>query len=331
MTSTISLAEIAATVSCVFAVWMAVEMVFLLHYRRKAELRVAIDACTDIAVTRDLLAAIAADGADSPNTAFEQASTADRLRAARRLIQLVRGRDRERLFEICERASLFDNALNQLSSSVELRRIDSVRELALFGSAACIGGLRRCLANDASPFVRFQAAVALSDLGHLPPCRELLPMLNFGHWPLTKMHAGLFRSIATNECEAVINLSLDEAFRRERPVLVDALGWTGDFSVLPALERHANDSDPEVRCAALRSTRRVGHPAAALWVPALLLDPSDSVRIQAVRACGDLGLRETVPLLQSLVRNPSWWVRTRATEALDKLRVGRPGDMALVA
>lgn len=314
-------AAIAFCASCAFAAWMIFEMLFLLFNRWAAERHELSERETDVAITRDMLAALNESGSDHAFDDFNTASRVQRLRAARRLIQLVRGDDRERLFAISENAHLFDETLSQLDSPIVVRRLESVRELELFGSPACVEGLKRCMARDKNAEVRLHAAVALANLDQAPDCQELMTMLDLGRGPLTKMHVGLFRQIAARDCAAIVALSEDEAFCDQRAMLVDALGWTENFNVLTTLERHGHDADPEVRCAALRAARRIGHPAASSWVASALLDPSEPVRIQAVQACGDLGLRDTVPILLSLAQNPSWWVRTRATEALDKLRL----------
>ncbi len=322
---------IALAVSCAFAAWMILEMVFLLIHRWSAERREASDKRMDLVLTRDVLEALDENEPEHVLCHFHAASKTERLRAMRHLIQLVRGDDREQLFEISERAHLFDETLRQLDSPIEARRIESVRELELYGTVSCIEGLERCLAHDKSPTVRLQAAVALATLGHLPECRHLLTRLDLTQRPLTRMHASLFRSIASSNFPAIVDLSYDDAFIEQRPMLVDALGWTANFDVLATLGQHGHDSNPEVRCAAIRAARRIGHPAAAEWITALLVDPSEPVRIQAVQACGDLGLRETVPILLSLAQHQSWWVRTRATEALDKLRSSPLTGVSLLA
>lgn len=322
---------IALGVSCAFAAWMILEMVFLLVHRWSAERREASDKRIDIMLTRDVLEALDESDAHDVLRHFDAASKAEQLRAMRHLIQLVRGDDRDRLFEICERAHLFDETLRKLGSPIKARRIESVRELELYGTASCVEGLERCLAQDKSPTVRLQAAVALANLGHLPECRHLLTRLDLTHRPLTRMHASLFRSIAGRDFPTMVDLSFDDAFVDQRPMLVDALGWTANYDALAGLDQHGHDTNPEVRCAAIRAARRIGHPAAAVWITALLVDPSEPVRIQAVQACGDLGLRETVPILLSLAQHQSWWVRTRATEALQKLRSASPGGISVLA
>ncbi len=322
---------IALGVSCAFAAWMILEMVFLLVHRWSAERREASDKRMDLMLTRDVLEALDESDAHDVLRHFDAASKVEQLRAMRHLIQLVRGDDRDRLFEICERTHLFDETLRKLGSPIKARRIESVRELELYGTASCVEGLERCLAHDKSPTVRLQAAVALANLGHLPECRHLLTRLDLTDRPLTRMHASLFRSIAGRDFPTMVDLSFDDVFVDQRPMLVDALGWTANYDALAALDQHGRDTNPEVRCAAIRAARRIGHPAAAVWITALLVDPSEPVRIQAVQACGDLGLRETVPILLSLAQHQSWWVRTRATEALQKLRSAPPGGISVLA
>jgi HEAT repeat protein len=55
----------------------------------------------------------------------------------------------------------------------------------------------------------------------------------------------------------------------------------------------------------------------------LLLDSTDIVRIQAIQACAKLGAKDAIPILTALIENPSWWVRTRAKQALEILRPGQ--------
>ena len=316
MTGGGGIAGVAVMVSCGFAAWMVVEMAFLLHRRRMEERDAAICSRCDVDVTRDLLTAISDVDGTHRFDAFNRASSVDRLRAARHLIQLVRGADRERLFQIAEHAGLFAPAFDLLSSGVPVRRIEGVRELEQFAGRTCIEGLQRCLSTDTTHDVRLEAAAALARLGELPELPSLIVALDLEHAPLTRMHAAVFRSVAARDCDALLALTFDETRLRVRPMLVEALGWTESFSVLDALAQHGCDTDPEVRCAALRSARRIGHPASSPWIMPCLSDGSEQVRIQAIQACGSLGLVETMPVLRDMAQNPSWWVRTRAAEAL---------------
>lgn len=55
------------------------------------------------------------------------------------------------------------------------------------------------------------------------------------------------------------------------------------------------------------------------------------VRVQAAKAIGRAGDRRDIPLLEQMLRDPEWWVRYRAAEALTELpAVGRQELAALV-
>ena len=99
--------------------------------------------------------------------------------------------------------------------------------------------------------------------------------------------------------------------------------------MLPILADFAQSDDLELRIAGLKAARQLGHPGVRTWVLPMLLDPVDEVRVQAARTCGQLGLIEAIPLLSRLVENSSWWVRTRAAEALALLRAGQPAPFAI--
>jgi HEAT repeat protein len=102
---------------------------------------------------------------------------------------------------------------------------------------------------------------------------------------------------------------------KRRAMLVDALGWSGDMSVLPTLEKAAQSKDVEVRAAALRAASQLGHPSVP-WVLDMLEDESEIVRLQAANSCAVLRLRSAVPRLQKLLSDDVLWVRLRAEEAI---------------
>jgi HEAT repeat protein len=122
----------------------------------------------------------------------------------------------------------------------------------------------------------------------------------------------------------VAALAEDSTLGKLQPICVEALGWSRDFSLMPMLETFGTHKDPELRIAALKAARQLGHPGVRSWALALLFDPIDVVRVQAVRTCGQLGFVESIPILTTLVENSSWWVRTRAAEALALLRPAQP-------
>ena len=104
-----------------------------------------------------------------------------------------------------------------------------------------------------------------------------------------------------------------------RAQIIDALGWSKDFSVMEVLNKAVADTDPAVRSAALSAFAGLGHPAAAPWVLASLRDPDMSVRLQGISTTTQLGLRSALPQLFQLLEDEELWVRLRAEQAIEEL------------
>lgn len=304
--------------SLAFALVMVIALGVLIARRWVAEREASARATRALAVSRDLLGAISGGG-ETNLPAFNAARPGERLLALSHLVQLLRGGDRDRLLALAEQRGLFGPALVQLRRGAAARRIDAMRVLEQFGSQACIAGLQAALERDQNDEVRLEAAATLARLGQLPAIAETIRLLNLDRAPRTRIHTALFRSLAQRDMTALAQLAGDPPYAGLRAELVDALGWSGDFAILPVLAGHAEDPNAEVRAAALRAARRLGHPDAGRWAARLLDDFSEHVRIQAARTCGTLGAREAGPRLRKLADDPSWWVRTRAADALNLL------------
>lgn len=314
----------AVVVSLVFMLVSSAAMLVLYQRRRSVEARTASQRDEDVMLSRQLLAMHGNSDADRYAELLRDADSRQKLRVFSHLLQLVRGEDHEQLLQLADRLDLPGDAIKQLGSSLPARRVDAMRTLEQIPVPRSIAALTGRLSSDLEPEVRLEAAGALARLGHLPPPAEVIAALELAHRPLNRLHEALFRASAATYRDELCRLSEEPSLANVRALLVEALGWSADFAVLPVIERHAADPDPEVRSAALRAARKLGHPGVKSWVLALLLDPVEIVRVQAARTSGALGLQDAIPLLASLVENPSWWVRKRAREALDRLRPAQP-------
>ena len=175
------------------------------------------------------------------------------------------------------------------------------------------------MARDRSPRVQLEAAFALASNGALPPPRESLRILKALSRQPTRLDIALLRSTAPLFPDQMVLLLQDDLPSVWKAQIVDALGWSENMSVIEVLEGVAADPDPEIRCAMLRASARLGHPAASPWVMAALNDPITSVRLQGIAACIRLGLREAVPELSRLRTDEQLWVRLRAEQAVEDL------------
>lgn len=258
-------------------------------------------------------------GAGAAAHEIPAASLRVRLDAMTQLLQLLRGIERNRLLTFAEEDGLFDDALRRLGSHRASRRADAIRTVEHFGSQKCVDALIRVMGTDPLVEIRLEAAASLARMGQLPPPDAVIDMLALRHQPLKRLHQALFRSLAIRDVDALARL-LDEDWPEPlRAVIIDALGWGGTFSVLPALERAALDDSIDVRCATLRAARHLGHPASKRWILPMLQDESDVVRAQAARTCAALGLVEASQSLADLRQDASFWVRLRAEQALNVL------------
>lgn len=317
---TISFAGIILTVSAIFALAMIITMAGLVWRRYRAEKTLIIAQQGDIVLSREILGLVAAHHDDAWPTTLRNIPSEHKQRVFSHLMQLMRGEERVRLLELADASDVTRPALAHLTHRRAARRVDAMRSLEQFPTPNVVKALHRTMGEDKDMVVRLEAAAVLARIDHLPPPANVVTMLGLGTQLPNRLHEALFRTSAARHCDQLIVMAADLNLGPIRPLLVEALGWSSDYNCLATLAIHARDVDPEIRAASMRAARHLGHPGAAKFVLPLLLDPVDHVRVQAVRTCSKLELRDAVPLLLSLAQNASWWVRMRATEALLRLR-----------
>lgn len=278
----------------------------------------------NVQLSRCLMDALDRGNAELDMQTLAKFSLAERKRVFAHLLQLVRGEDYESLLAIADIIGLPDVAIQQISTHDARRKVNAMRQLERFPVARSIDVLLDCMVSDIDYAVRLEAAAVLARLDRLPAPFAVIEALDIKRRPLNRIHGAIFRSFAAQYPIELCELLSDRSLANVKPLVVEALGWSSDFSVLPWLAEQAHDCDPEVRCAAVKAARKLGHPSAGRWVLPLLLDPVAAVRVQAARACGSLGIDKAIPILSSLIENPSWWVRMRAAEALSMLRPAQP-------
>lgn len=249
-----------------------------------------------------------------------------KLAAVSHLHLLLRGGERERLMQIAELDGLLRKTIEQSKSRRIARRIDAIRLLQQFGSEACVARLREMLVADRNGTVRIEAAFALAALRALPPPRELIRIIGLFDRPPNRLDSALFRAMAQQYTDHLQRLLDDPMPHQRRAMIVDALGWSNDLSVLPTIERAAGIENAELRSAALRASAKLGSPSASAWVIPLLADPVPFVRLQAANTAAALGLHAAVPQLRQLLGDEDLWVRLRAQHALDVLVANWPND-----
>lgn len=323
-----TLAGGAILLSFLLAIASGWAMATLYARRLRDERRAPIDEARDRALSRQLMSLVAQP--PGPDVQLPEVGIDQARRVFSHLLQLVRGEDHLALLDLADRMRVPDSAIAHLGDHTAARRVDAMRVLEQFPVPRAVDALLACMGSDPDPEVRLEAAAALARVDQLPPPAAVITMLDLRTRPANRLHEAIFRVCAVRHVDKLKALSRDPSLKVVRPLLVEALGWSGNFSVLSTLAVHGADHNPEVRSAALRAVHKLEHPVAETWVLPLMFDPVDYVRSNAARTSGKLGLRDAIPGLAVLAANPSWWVRKRAVEALALLRPGQPAPMAMI-
>lgn len=322
-------AHLAIAVSLLFAA-LSLAAVLMLYVRRRLDERKAPhEAAFDLDLSRQLMATLGSAGRGRAMTLPERVDPDDLERVFSRLVQLVRGEDRERLLAIADALHIPESALAALQSRSAARRIDALRILERFPSDRVVSAIHERMIADPDAEARAEAAATLSRIGQPPSPAEVIDALDLRARVPNLLHAAIFRAGAPLHAREIASLVRSTPSGLLQSMLIEALGWSEDFAILPDLAEFASATTAETRIASLKAARHLGHPGVRDWAIPLLLDPDDNVRVQATRTCGQLGLTDAIPILAKLVENSSWWVRTRAAEALAILRPDQPAPFAV--
>lgn len=303
-----------------FCIWSTVGLsaafALLIVRRWITQKRAPLKKARQVAITRSYLQRVGGFNHQNGGAGWP---TGERLLAIGHLLLLLRGAERDRLIQLAEIDGLLVEVLRKCNAWRAARRIDAIRSLQQFGGDAAIAALRDVLRTDRHRIVRFNAAFALASFGRLPPPRETIELIGMPSRTPTRLDVAMMRAMAPDYADHLVRMLGDAMPHARRAAIVDALGWSGDHTVLPALLRASTSNDVESRCAALRAAAKLGHPAAGPWVQAALGDSNANVRIQAVNSCAALRLVDAVPVLRQMCGDPELWVRLRSEEALAQL------------
>lgn len=322
-------AHLAIGASLLFAALSLVAVLILYIRRRIAERKAPHEAEADRDLSRQLMNALGSAGRGRAMTLPESLDPDDLERVFSHLVQLVRGEDRERLLAVADALHIPERALADLRSRSAARRIDALHILERFPSDQVVSAIHERMTGDPDAATRAEAAATLSRIGRPPSPAEVIDALDLRARVPNLLHAAIFRAGAPRHAAEIVSLARDVPSGLLQSMLIEALGWSEDFAVLPELAHFAGTTTIETRIASLKAARHLGHPGVRDWVIPLLLDPDDNVRVQATRTCGQLGLTDAIPILAKLVENSSWWVRTRAAEALAILRPDQPAPFVV--
>jgi HEAT repeat protein len=236
---------------------------------------------------------------------------------------LIRGSDQDRVLGQLRDLGLVEVLAGRLDRGSRAGRLTILEALAALGGEGARAAIGRAVGSS-RPEVRLAAIKALADAGHAPSISRLLDYAVSGQLLPSKLYAELVRQVtATAPAMTVEALGRTDLSPALRALALDALGFSGDYHVLPALITAASHGDLEVRTAAVRALGRLQHPAGEPAIGRAMEDESWVVRSAAAEAAGAAGFSRLAAGLDRLLGDPEWWVRFRAGEAL--VALGRDG------
>lgn len=186
-----------------------------------------------------------------------------------------------------QKIELTFEAINRLGleDSLSVVRLQAIKNLWESEDPGLINKFLLRLKEDSAPEVRAAAGQALGVFVLIGETRELDPGLQ------NECEESLLRAASSDASEDVRNGCLQSLGYSSRPEVTDLI-------------RKAYGADSERRLvAALRAMARSANEIWTEKVMARLNDPSPRIRLEAVRAAGDIGVREGIPDLIELLED----------------------------
>ncbi len=236
---------------------------------------------------------------------------------------VVRGRDRDRVVEALEAIGVPESLRHGLRRGPWPARLAAAEALSAFPGPATEQALRAMARQD--PEGQLTALAALARAGGVVQVGELLSAAALGRMRVSGRFDDFLREqVSADAPAAVAELARADLTPHLRAHLLDALGGSGDYSVIPALIEHARHPDSTVRSAAIHALGRLQHPAGQGAIAAALDDEAPEVRAIGAEAAGEAGLTRLADALYARLSDPAWRVRFQAAASLGKLgEVGR--------
>ena len=238
---------------------------------------------------------------------------------AAELFELVRGGALERLATNLRAFGFVEVLIKRSGRGNENDRMRAAESLGYFPGLDTEIALKRALA-DRSEKVRLAASLSLAQLGAAPPVRSLLDSLSS-----TGAQSGrlveVLENLPSDRSSELIEVAFDNAVPVWiRAAAVNALGGTGQYSLVSQLGALARDSDaPELIAECVRAIGMLAHPTGADVVRWALLHPDWQVRAEGCEAASRIGLTDMSSRLGDLLDDDVWLVRFHAGHALAAL------------
>jgi HEAT repeat protein len=234
-----------------------------------------------------------------------------------RYMNIVRGRDADRLTDCLAEQGVVADLLQSLQARPAWRRADAADKLGRLRLRAAVPCLTAAL-DDPSEDVRTVAArglAAIRDPAAVPALARALA--DPSRWTLSLIAENLMAMGPSAVPPLLELLSGDE--HNVRVAVVQVLGEIRDPAATPALIEILREDDLNLRAQAAAALGKLGGPDAERALLAALEDPEWQVRAQAAKALGRVAHPGVASSLAHAMPDDSWWVRVNCAESLARL------------
>lgn len=238
------------------------------------------------------------------------------------LQQAVRGEASEGLNAIARRLGCDAQARALLAQGNRAERLLAILALGHMRDKDSWPELARA-AHGADSASSVHALWALVQADPLRSAHEMAPLLlRRDDWPLPQL-ANILQN-ARGAWQPVLADALARVPAAELPQALRLMAALRMELPQAQLEAYLDSENPEVLLAGLRMARS---PALVERVRVHLASQDWRIRLQTVRALGELGDRSDVVRLRAMLSDPQWWVRYRAAQALLALPFLTPEEL----
>ena len=233
------------------------------------------------------------------------------------LLDMISGGAHDRIRAIGQDLQLFSRLQPLFRHPRFEYRLLAVVCLGHLGGVQASHRLQDVIAEEKSPVLALAALDALMSVDQPAGLYWALIGRKQHHWPTERL-VQVFSQADKEWVVDALMRAIDNGDREDVPELLKLLAGLhmplAATDIRALSEKYA--SSPEVISHLLPL---VNHSVLHHWVRALLRHKQTSVRIQAARAMRRVGRTSDLKPLLPLLRDPDWWVRYRAMQAIDAL------------
>jgi len=202
------------------------------------------------------------------------------------------------------------------------RRAIAAERLGRIGSARAVFPLLLTVrdARDEDEDVRGAALRALGRIRDSAAIPELIEALGASESALPQRVAEILIQFGDAAVAPLCAETRNPDSEVRRMWAAEILGWLGNREASIPLIDALGDVNPEVRAKAAGALGKLSETRATdRLLEMLLSDPIPFVRTRVAQALGAIGQPRVVDHLLQVLKDPEWWVRVRAIEALEQI------------